>query len=187
MMIYINPKMYISIALKVNPQNINETISYIKKTWTAIFPGSNLNYKYLEEAWDNLYSTEEKSGQLLSVFTALALFISCLGLFGFASFIVSKRVKEVGIRKVMGAQVAGISLLLSAQFTFWIIASSVIACPVAYILVTKWLQNFAFRVNISWWIFLVAVCFELIIAFLTVGLQSWRAATRNPVETLRYE
>jgi len=187
MMIYINPKMYISIALKVNPQNINETISYIKKTWTAIFPGSNLNYKYLEEAWDNLYSTEEKSGQLLSVFTALALFISCLGLFGFASFIVSKRVKEVGIRKVMGAQVAGISLLLSAQFTFWIIASSVIACPVAYILVTKWLQNFAFRVNISWWIFLVAVCFELIIAFLTVGLQSWRAATMNPVEALRYE
>ena len=187
MMIYINPKMYISIVLKVNPQNINETISYIKKTWTAILPGSNMNFKYLEDAWDNLYSSEKKSGQLLSVFTALALFISCLGLFGFASFIVSKRVKEVGIRKVMGAQVSGISLLLSVQFTLWIIASSIIACPVAYILVRKWLQNFAFRVNISWWIFLVAVCFELIIAFLTVSWQSWRAATRNPVEALRYE
>jgi putative ABC transport system permease protein len=186
-MLYINPKMYICIALKVNPQNINETISYIKKTWTAILPGSNMNFKYLEDAWDNLYSSEKKSGQLLSVFTALALFISCLGLFGFASFIVSKRVKEVGIRKVMGAHVSGISLLLSAQFTFWIIASSVLACPIAYILVKKWLQNFAFRVNINWWIFLVAICFELIISFLTVGLQSWRAATRNPVEALRYE
>jgi putative ABC transport system permease protein len=187
MMIYINPKMYICLALRINPQNINETLSYIKTTWNAILPGVGINYRFLKDSWDSLYRSEEKSGQLLSVFTTLALFISCLGLFGFASFIISKRIKEVGIRKVMGAKISSISLLLSGQFTIWIVASSVIACPLAYLLVVKWLQNFASHINIGWWIFVVAVCCELIIALFTVGWQGWRAARRNPVEALRYE
>jgi putative ABC transport system permease protein len=187
MLIYINPKMYIYVALKINPQNKDETIKYIKITWNAIMPGTNLNYKFLEDAYNNLYSPEEKTGQLLSVFTVMALFISCLGLFGFASFIVRKRVKEVGIRKVMGAKISDISSLLSRQFILSIAASSLIACPVAYLLVNKWLQNFAFRIKIEWWIFLVAICLELLIALLIVGWLSWRAATRNPVEALRYE
>lgn len=187
MLIYINPKMYIYVALKVNPQNIDETFGYIKNVWSTILPGISFNYRYLDDAYNNLYKSEEKTGQLLSVFTALALFISCLGLFGFASFIVRKRIKEVGIRKVMGARVSDISSLLSRQFVVWIAASSVIACPVAYLLVNKWLQNFAFRIKIDWWIFLAAICFELVIALLIVGWLSWRTATSNPVEALRYE
>ena len=187
MLIFINPKMYIYIALKINPQNSDETIKYIKTTWNAIMPGTNLNYKFLDDAYNNLYSPEEKTGQLLSVFTVLALFISCLGLFGFASFIVRKRIKEVGIRKVMGAKIADISSLLSQQFILSITASSLIACPVAYLLVNKWLQNFAFRIKIDWWVYLAAISIELLIALFIVGWLSWRAATRNPVEALRYE
>jgi putative ABC transport system permease protein len=187
MLIYINPKMFITIALRLNPQNINRTLEYVEKTWNTVLPGIDLNYRYLEDAYNNQYGPEEKSGFLLLLFTILALFISCLGLFGFASFVISRRIKEVGIRKIMGAQVSGVSLLLSGQFTFWILASSLIACPVAYMLVRKWLEDFAFHVRISWWIFVAAICFELIIALFTVSWLSWRVATRNPVEALRYE
>lgn len=186
-LIYINPGMYIYLAIRITPQNINGTIEHIKNTWKNILPGIGLNYKYLEDAYYDLYDPEKKTGQILSVFTILALIISSLGLFGFASFVVSKRIKEVGIRKVMGAQIPGISMQLSGQFIIWIFASSLIACPVAYILAAKWLQNFVFHIKISWWIFVTAVCFELFIALLTVSWLSWRTATRNPVEALRYE
>jgi len=187
MLIYINPEMYITIVLRLNPQNIDGTLEYVEKTWSNILPGIGLNYRYLEDAYNNQYGPVEKSGFLLLLFTMTALCISCLGLFGFASLVISRRKKEVGIRKVMGAPVSDILLLLSGQVTVWILTSSLIACPVAYILVRKWLQDFAFQVKISWWIFLAAVCFELIIALLTVGWLTWLAATRNPVEALRYE
>jgi len=186
-LIFLNPKMYICIALKVNPANIDETLNYIRTTWNKVLPGMNLQYKYLDETYNSLYSSEERSGELLSVFTAIALFISCLGLFGFASFIIRKRIKEVGIRKVMGASISSLSSLLSLQFMAWIAASSIIAIPVAYILVNVWLKNFVFRVKIEWWVFAVAVILEVIIALIIVGCLSLRTAARNPVETLRYE
>ncbi len=187
MLIYINPKMYIYMAIRVNPQNPEETINYVKNIWKNVLPGIGFNYKYLEDSYDSMYNPEEKTGKLLTAFTVMALFISCLGLFGFASFIVSKRIKEVGIRKVMGAQVSGISFLLSGQFVIWILGSSLVACPAAYILASNWLQNFAFHVKFDWWILLVSVCFELFIALLTVSWLSWKTARRNPVEALRYE
>jgi putative ABC transport system permease protein len=186
-LIFINPKMYICIALKVNPGNIDETMNYIRTTWNKTLPGTILQYKYLDETYDSLYSSEKKSGQLLSVFTVIALLISCLGLFGFASFMIRKRIKEVGIRKVMGASIQSISALLSLQFIFWIAASSIIAIPAGYILVNKWLQNFVFRAGIAWWVFAVAIFMELIIALIIVGWLSLRTAGRNPVEALRYE
>jgi putative ABC transport system permease protein len=187
MIIFINPKMYICIAVKLNPGNTNETIDYIKTTWNKIMPETNFQYKYLDEIYDSLYVSEEKSGMLLSVFTIIALFISCLGLFGFASFIVRKRIKEVGIRKVMGAGIISLSASLSRQFIVWIAASSIIAVPVGYILLKKWLENFVFRMNIEWWVFAVAILMELIIALAIVGWLSLRTAARNPVEALRYE
>jgi putative ABC transport system permease protein len=187
LLIFIKPDMYIYLAIRINSQNTDKTIEYIKITWRNILPGVGLNYKYLEDAYNDLYNPEKKTGQLLSVFTILALIISCLGLFGFASFIVSKRIKEVGIRKIMGAQILGISVLLSGQFIIWILSSSIIACPVAYLLATKWLQNFAFHIKISWWIFIFAVSFQLLIALVTVIWLSWKTAIRNPVEALRYE
>jgi len=187
MLIYMNPRMYICMALRINPENSEQTLAGIKTAWEDVLPTIQFNCRYLRDAYYNLYSSEEKSGQLLSAFTVLALFISCLGLFGFSSYIVSKRIKEVGIRKVMGARITGISVLLSRQFTVWVLASGIVAIPAAFILVNEWLQNFAFHVNIKWWFFAIAIGFELLIALLTVSWQSWRAAIRNPVEALRYE
>jgi putative ABC transport system permease protein len=187
MLIYINPKMYIYIALRINPMNIDETLKYIKSTWDTVMPGTGLKYKYLADTYNNMYNSEEKTGQLLSVFTSLALFISCLGLFGFVSSVVKKRIKEVGIRKVMGAKVSGISSLLSLQFIVWIAVSSVIACPVAHLLVKNWLRSFSFRIEIHWWVFAIAISLDLLVSLLIVGWLSWRAATSNPVEALRYE
>jgi putative ABC transport system permease protein len=186
-LIYVNPDMYITIAVRINASNSDESLAYIKNVWNTVLPGVNLSYRYLDDAYNSLYNTEEKSGLILSLFTILAIFISCLGLFGFASFVVGKKIKEVGIRKVMGARASGISLMLSKQFTIWILFSSLVACPVAYLLVAKWLGSFVFHIKTEWWIFVTAVCFELAIALLTVTLQTWRVATRNPVEALRYE
>jgi putative ABC transport system permease protein len=186
-LIYINPVMYITIAVRINPMNKDDSLAYIKNVWDAVLPEINLDYRYLENAYDSLYNTEEKSGIILSLFTVLAIFISCLGLFGFASFVVGKKVKEVGIRKVLGARASGISFMLSKQFIIWILISGIIACPAAYLLVVGWLGNFAFHIKIQWWVFIAAVCFELAIALLTVTLQTWRVATRNPVEALRYQ
>lgn len=149
MVLYINPKMYICAIVRLIPGSRNSAVNFIRSAWNTVYPGDVLNMSYLEDAYNNLYRPEEKSGQLLSVFTILALLISCLGLFGFASFIVSKRIKEVGIRKVLGAKVTGISLMLSGRFALWIAISGIFACPVAYLIVQKWLINFAFRVNLS--------------------------------------
>jgi putative ABC transport system permease protein len=179
--------MYIYIAIRINPKNMDGTLDYIRTSWKNIIPGVSLSYTYLEDAYNNLYNPEKKTGQLLTIFTVLALFISCLGLFGFASFIVTGRIKEVGIRKVMGARLSGISALLSKEFILWIMASSLVACPVAYILAAKWLQNFAFHIEPGWWVFILAVLFELMIAIFTVSWLIWRTATKNPVEALRYE
>jgi putative ABC transport system permease protein len=187
LLIFIKPGMYVSLAIRVNPQNINGTIEYIKSTWKIILPETGLDYKYLKDAYFELYDQEKKTGQILSVFTILALIISCLGLFGFASFVVSKRIKEVGIRKVLGALTPGISVLLSGQLLIWILASSLIACPVTYILAFSWLQHFAFHIGIRWWIFATAISSEILLALLIVSWLSWRTATRNPVEALRYE
>jgi len=186
-LIYINPLMYITIAVRINPMNKDDSLAYIKNVWDAVLPEINLDYRYLENAYDSLYNTEEKSGIILSLFTVLAIFISCLGLFGFASFVVGKKVKEVGIRKVLGARASGISFMLSKQFIIWILISGIIACPAAYLLVVGWLGNFVFHIKIQWWVFVAAVCFELAVALLTVTLQTWRVATRNPVEALRYQ
>jgi putative ABC transport system permease protein len=144
-LIFINPEMYSVMAIRINPQNTDETMGYLESTCNKILPGITPAYTFLDEAYDNLYNTEVKSSQLLTVFTLLALFISCLGLFGFTMFLVSKRIREIGIRKAMGAQAAGISLLLTGQFLIWIVVSGIIAFPLAYLIITKWLSSFAFR------------------------------------------
>ena len=187
MLIYVNPKMYILMAVRVNPQNFEETLAYLKNSWKNILSNLNMNYRFLADTYNNLYKSEVKTGQLLSVFTVLALLISCLGLFGLASFLVSKRIKEVGIRKVLGATTSGITVLLSRRIIAWILISSFFACPIAYFLMNKWLQNFAFRIKVEWWIFLIAVCFELTIALLTVSYNTIKTSRANPVQALKYE
>lgn len=187
MIIFVEPKMYAMMAVKINPSNSEETVQSLKEIWNSVLPFASFNYRYMEDAYHSFYRTEEKTGKLITIFTCLALFVSCLGLFGLASFMTSKRVKEIGIRKVLGATAGGITVLLSKQFTKWVIISNIFAWPIAYYLLSRWLENFAYRMNLGPVPFLVSGAVVLSIAVLTVSFQAIRAALANPVESLRYE
>lgn len=187
MIIFIEPKMYAMMAVKISPTNPEETIQSLKESWNSVLPFVGFNYRYMEDAYHSFYRTEEKSWKLITVFTSLALLVSCLGLFGLASFMTSKRVKEIGIRKVLGATAGGITVLLSKQFTKWVIVSNLFAWPLAYYLLSRWLENFAYRMDLSPLPFLLSGAAALGIAVITVSFQAIKAAIANPVESLRYE
>jgi len=187
MIIFVEPKMYAMMAVKINPANAKETVQSLKEIWNSVLPFAAFNYRYMEDAYHSFYRTEEKTGKLITIFTCLALFVSCLGLFGLASFMTSKRIKEIGIRKVLGATAGGIAILLSKQFTKWVIFSNILAWPISYYLLSRWLENFAYRMNLGPMPFLVSGAAGLSIAVLTVGFQAIKAALTNPVESLRYE
>ncbi len=150
-------------------------------------PNYPFNYSFFDEVFDRAYHTEQRMVNIFSSFAILAILIACLGLFGLTAFAVEQRTKEIGIRKVVGASVPGIAILLSKQFTKWVLIANIMACPIAHYAMNKWLQNFAYRINIGWWTFLLAGAMALVIAILTVSYQAIRAATANPVEALRYE
>ena len=150
-------------------------------------PSAPFNYKFQDEDYARLFNDEERVGRLASIFSALAIFISCIGMFGLASFAASKRTKEIGIRKILGASVFKVWILLSRDFTFLVILSVVLALPIAYYFSNRWLQQYEYRVNIAWWIFVVTGFGALIIALLTVSYQSIKAARANPVDSLRSE
>ena len=142
---------------------------------------------FLDSFFDNQYQTDRRFGHIVGVFTALAFFISGLGLWALAAFTASKKTKEVGVRKVLGAQTSNIIYLFSKEIILLILIALAIATPISVLVMKNWLLNYAFRTNISWWIYLVGGVVTLCIAILTILWQSWRAATRNPVEALRYE
>ena len=150
-------------------------------------PSAPFNYKFQDEDYARLFNDEERVGRLASIFSALAIFISCIGMFGLASFAASKRTKEIGIRKILGASVFKVWILLSRDFTFLVILSVVLALPIAYYFSNRWLQQYEYRVNIAWWIFVVTGFGALIIVLLTVSYQSIKAARANPVDSLRSE
>jgi putative ABC transport system permease protein len=187
MIIFIEPRMYAMMAVKISPKNQEETIESLEATWKSVLPFAGFNYRYMEDAYHSFYRTEEKSWKLITVFTCLALLVSCLGLFGLASFMTSKRIKEIGIRKVLGATAGGITVLLSRQFTRWVIIANLFAWPIAYYLIGLWLENFAYRMNLDPVPFLLSGAFAMAIAILTVSFQTIKAALANPVESLRYE
>ncbi|NIR47059.1 FtsX-like permease family protein [candidate division KSB1 bacterium] len=174
-------------AVRINPHNISETISYMQKTWETMVPGMPLNYRFLDDNIDQLYRKEQKLGQIIQYFTILAIFIACLGLFGLASFTTQTRTKEIGVRKVLGATVPSLVLLLSKEFTRLVLMAFVIATPIAWWAMNRWLENFAYRIGIEWWIFALAGALALTIALLTVSSQAIKAALTNPADSLRYE
>ena len=147
----------------------------------------SLNYQFLDEAFDSMYRSEQRIGKIFISFAILAIFVACLGLFGLATFTAEQRTKEIGIRKVMGASVIQIVNLLSKDFLRLVILGIVIASPVAYWAMNKWIQDFAYRDEISWWIFVWAGLISIIIALLTVSYQAIKAAMANPVKSLRTE
>lgn len=175
------------ISIKIRPGNISETLWSFEKIWNRLEPGYPFEYAFLDDSFDRLYRSEQRMGQIFGSFTLIAIFISCLGLFGLASFTTEQRTKEVGIRKVLGASVANILLLLSREFTKWVLLANIIAWPVAYYAMAKWLQGFAYRIDLEFWIFLLSGIIALFIALLTVISKSLITATANPVNALRYE
>ena len=175
------------ISVRIRGDQIPETLDYLERKWKEFSKDLPFDYYFLDEEFDKLYKSEMKASRVIGFFTILSLFVACLGLFGLAAYMVQQRTKEIGIRKVNGATVIQIVLLLSTDFAKWILVATLIAWPVAYFTVRSWLQGFEYRTNINFLVFLSAGAIVLIIALVTVSLQTFRAATINPVETLRYE
>ncbi len=187
LILFYTPEYKNYINIKLNGNNIPGALEKIRGIWEEMCPAFSFEYKFLDTTYDLQYKSERKFESLLFAFALLALFIACIGLFGLSAFTIEQRSKEIGIRKVNGARTPEIMVLLSRDITKWVIIALIVACPVSLFAMNKWLQNFAYRTEISWWIFAMAGLIALGISLVTVGLQSWRAATRNPVEALRYE
>jgi len=176
-----------NILVRIRSDNIPATIGFMQKTLKDLLPQYTFEYEFLDTRIENLYRAEQRMEKILIFSTIIAIFISCLGLLGLASFTAEQRTKEIGIRKVLGSTVAGVVFLLSKEFIKWVLLANLIAWPVAYFVVHNWLQNFAFRTNIGWEIFLLSGSMALVISLLTVCYQSIKAALANPVDSLRYE
>ncbi|QIA06593.1 ABC transporter permease [Draconibacterium halophilum] len=175
------------IVIKLKSADLTKTVSNITEKWNKVSPEYPMGYFFLDELFDQNYRGESQTATLMNALTILAIFLSCLGLFGLAIFNINGRIKEIGIRKVNGAKVSEILAMLNKDFIKWVVIAFIVATPIAYYTMNKWLENFAYKTNLSWWIFALAGVLALGIALLTVSWQSWRAATRNPVEALRYE
>ena len=175
------------IYISIKPEEVSKTIKAIKSTWEKFNPEYPFEYSFLDETYNNLYKSEERLADIFGVFTSLALFVTILGLFGLALFMTEQRTKEIGIRKVLGASVVNILSLLSGNFTKWIIIANIIAWPAAWFAMNKWLQSYAYHINISPLIFFAAGLITLIITLITVSLITIKAAIANPIESLRYE
>jgi ABC-type antimicrobial peptide transport system permease subunit len=173
--------------IKMKRDKITSTVESIKKTFKSFNPGLPIEFHFLDDDYNNLYRTEQRMGKIFGYFSFLAIIISCLGLIGLSSFMTERRTKEIGIRKINGAKSIEIFSLLSREYIIWVIISIVIACPIAWYAMNKWLQNFAYRIGLGWWVFALAGSIALFIALLTVSFQSYRAAGKNPVDALRYE
>jgi putative ABC transport system permease protein len=162
-------------------------VAFLKSKWIENAHDQPFEYDFISDSLHRQYGGENRLGKILGIFTGLALFVSCLGLFGLALYASEQRKKEIGIRKVNGSGIGQIIWLLTADFTKLIMIAAVIACPISYYFMHKWLQNFAYRTGISWWIFALTVLLSCLVALATIGYQAYKAASTNPVKTLRSE
>ena len=175
------------ILIRINENDSQNSISRINAIWDELNPDYPFEYHFLDDDYEQLYIPEIRLGKLFNYFTFLAIFISCLGLLGLVSFMAQQRTKEIGIRKVLGSSVTGIIRLLSMEFTKWVVFANIIAIPIGWFFMNKWLQNFAYRTNMPWWIFVLAAVLVLLTALITTSFQSYQAATTNPADSIRQE
>ena len=175
------------VYIKIQPGEIASTLDYIRETTEEFAPAYPFRFEFMERTYNRLYEMEIRMGKIINMFALIAVFISCLGLFGLASFTIEKRTKEIGIRKVLGASVTKIFSMLSLEFLKWVALANLIAWPVAWYFMQQWLDNFAYRIVLDWWIFLIAGLLGLVLALITIIFQSTKAALANPVQALRYE
>ena len=187
LLITTNVRMYNQAGIKLATANISSTLQSVKTIWEQTFPNFVYEYKFLDDKIESFYKQENQLAQLYKIFAAIAIFLSCLGLYGLASFMAVQRIKEVGIRKVLGASASNIVYLFSKEFVILISIAFVIASPVAWYFMHNWLQDYPFRINISWWIFIVGGIGSIFIALATVSFQAIKAAIANPVDSLRTE
>lgn len=186
-MIHIEPGNTIFFAIKVRPEGIPETLQFIETKWKEMDPAHPFEYYFMDESFDRLYRNEEKLSQIFGVFSSLAIFIAALGLFGLALFMVEQRTKEIGVRKILGASLSNIFVLISKEFVYLVLIANLVAWPFAYILMRKWLQNFSYRIEMGIWIFVLAGVIAFAIALITISFQAIKAALADPVKSLRYE
>lgn len=176
------------VELRLSENNIRDSIEFVKQTWTKFEPGREFRYFFVDEAFNAMYLSEEKTIRLFSLFALLAVVIACLGLYGLASYTAQKRFREIGIRKILGASVPSIVKNLTAEFLKWVILANIIAVPASIIILQKyWLSRFTFNTGVSFWMIVSAVGLSVIIAFLTVYYQALKAAVANPIDSIRYE
>jgi len=187
MILLLDPERCSQIVIRIQAENTPETLEFMGSVWKKYAGDFAFDYQFLDESLDTLYRGEKRVGWIINVFTLLSVFISCLGLFGLASFMALRRTKEIGIRKVLGASISGVVLLLTKEFSKWVIAANLIAWPISYFALSRWLQEFPYRTDIKIWIFFGTGLMTFLIAFLTVSYQSLRTALANPADSLRYE
>ena len=187
MLIGYNPAMCREIAIKMNTKDIPATIDFLKKTWNSTGGTTPFDFDFTNDTLNQLYDSDIRFSKTIGLLAIIAIAIASLGLFGLSLFMSRQRTKEIGIRKVNGARISEVLLMLNRDFVKWVAIAFVIATPIAYFAMNKWLENFAYKTELSWWIFALAGLLALGIALLTVSFQSYKAATKNPIESLRYE
>ncbi|HAF29679.1 MAG TPA: hypothetical protein DCG75_11595 [Bacteroidales bacterium] len=175
------------ISIKMNSEMNENSIEIVNSIWKKFAQGAPMDYYIMEDDFDNMHKSEFQTGNVFFIFSILAIFIACLGLFGLASFMAENKTKEIGIRKALGASTKKIVSILLIQFTKWVLWANVVAWPIAYFFMKRWLMNFAYQVEIKWWVFIASGILGLLIASITVSSQAIKAATANPVNSLRYE
>jgi len=183
----IDPRWYQQACVRISPHRVRDTLAFLEKKWKEGHPRYPFEYQFLDDMIHSLYRSEQSIGTVVTVFTVLALFISCLGIFGLSSYTAEQRTKEIGIRRVLGASVSNVVKHISKEFVFLVIIANVIAWPLAYFLINLWLQKFAYRIAIGWLTFILVGMVVLVLSLFTISWQIIRAATANPVDSLRYE
>ncbi|NLP56890.1 ABC transporter permease [Lutibacter sp. B1] len=186
-LIYDPDHIFNTISLKLTEGNVNNQLKQIEQTWKRLLPNEPLNFDFYDSLFQSMYAKEEKLAQSITFFSLIAIVLTCMGILSQIFLISLNKTKEIGIRKVNGAKISEVIAMLNKDFFKWIFTAFLIATPIAYFAMQKWLENFAYKTNISWWIFVMAGFSILIIALLTVSWQSYRAATKNPVDALRNE
>jgi putative ABC transport system permease protein len=176
---------YLSVRLDAN--QYGEALTAVQSVWKRLVPDYPMDYFFLDASFEALHRADRRLGDIFQIFSLTAVVVACLGLFGLAVFTAEQKTKEIGIRKVLGASAFNIYLLLSSDFLKWVTAANILAWPIAYFLMHRWLQNFAYRVNIAPWIFVVSAAIAFVTAMLTISFQSIKASMANPVDSLRYE
>jgi len=175
------------LIFKIKTTDVSGLLATMKKQWDSYKTEEPFEYNFMDDLFNKTYSTEQKTGNILNLFSILTIFVACLGLFGLVTYTAEQRTKEIGIRKVLGASVTQVTQMLSKDFLKLVLIASVIAFPVAWWAMNKWLQSFAYRIHISLWVFVTAAVTALLIALATVSFQAIKAAIANPVKSLRTE